>query len=94
MTDLFPDESILNIETEEEYPNRHMCFDGAVNVHGNGIKAILISPAGAHFPMAIKLRFPCTNNIVKYEAYLQSRSRLNMNVKDLKVYGDSILIIS
>lgn len=39
----FPDESILNIEAEEECPNWPMYFDGAVNLHGNEIGPILIS---------------------------------------------------
>lgn len=38
MTDLFLNEPILNIKTEEEHPNWHLYFDEAVNVHGNGIK--------------------------------------------------------
>lgn len=43
MTDLFPDESILNIESEEEHTNWRMYFDWAVNLHGRGIGTILIS---------------------------------------------------
>lgn len=45
-----------------------MYFDGAVNIHGNEIGAILISQADAHYPMAVKLMFPCTNNRVEREA--------------------------
>lgn len=39
---LIPDETIMNIETEEEPPNWRMYLDGAVNVYGNRIGAILI----------------------------------------------------
>lgn len=56
MRDLFPDKSILRIETEEEHSSWNMYFDGAVNMHGNGIRAILISLTGAHYQVAIKLR--------------------------------------
>lgn len=66
MSDLFPDESILNIEVKEEYPNWCMYFDRAANVHGSGINAILVSSAGAHFLVAKKLRFSCTNNTAEY----------------------------
>lgn len=68
MTDLFPDESILSNELEEEHPKWRMYFDGAINIQGSGIRAVLISPTGAHYPVAIKLRFPCTNNMTEYEA--------------------------
>lgn len=93
MMDLFPDESILNIESEEENTEWRMYFDGAVNIHGSGIWAVLVSPTGAHYPVAVKLRFPCTNNMAEYEACIAGlEAALDMNVKDLKVYGDSILI--
>lgn len=51
MTDLFPDELILNIEPKEDQPNWRVYFDGAVNVRGIGIGAILVSPAGVHYTM-------------------------------------------
>lgn len=53
MTDLFPDESILNIESEEEHTNWQMYFDAAVNIHGNGIGAVLVSPTGTHFLVTV-----------------------------------------
>lgn len=51
MTDLVPDELMLNIEVEEDQPNWRMYFDGTVNVPRSGIVAILISPIGAHYPV-------------------------------------------
>lgn len=74
MIDLFIDEFVLNIETQKEYPNWRIYFDGAVNVHWNG-GAILISLVGAQFPVAIKLRFPYTSNMTEYEACSVSQSR-------------------
>lgn len=95
MTDFAPGESILSIDTEEEHTNWRMYFNEAVIVHRNGIRAILSSPAGVHFPVVVKFRFPCTNNMTEYEACIaRLEAVLNMNVKDLEVYGDSILIIS
>lgn len=67
MTDLLLDESNLNTKTEEEYPNWHLNFDGAVNVNRNRIGAILISPTGAHSLIATKLKFPDINNITEYD---------------------------
>jgi|APAga8741243907_1050103.scaffolds.fasta_scaffold01296_2 ribonuclease HI len=46
-----------------------MYFDGAVNVAGNGkMEFDLLSPDGKEFPVNVKLRFECTNNIAEYEA--------------------------
>ncbi|PKI71834.1 hypothetical protein CRG98_007773 [Punica granatum] len=64
----FPDEGILQVNDEEETPGWKMYFDGAVNSTGSGIGTVLISPEGRHFPVAAKIDFPCTNNIVEYEA--------------------------
>lgn len=58
MANLFLEESILNTEREEEHPNWRMYLNGVVNIHRNWIRAILISPSGAHYPMAVKLTFP------------------------------------
>lgn len=89
MTDLFSDKSILSIEKLDEHPNWCMYFDGAVNLHRNGIRAILISLVGAHFFMAVKLRFPYTNNIARSAVCIASLEvALDTDVKDLEVYND------
>lgn len=48
MMDLFSNESILNIESEEENIDWCMCCDGAVNIYESVIGAVLISTTGAH----------------------------------------------
>lgn len=64
-----------------------MYFNEAVNVHGNRNEAILISPAGGHFLVAQSWDF------LGYEACITGlEAALDMNVKDFKFYGDSILI--
>ncbi|KAJ9135006.1 hypothetical protein P3X46_032230 [Hevea brasiliensis] len=71
-----------------------MYFDGAINLSGNGIGVVLISPDGKHFPIAIKLRFDCTNNVIEYEACVMGlQAAIEMKVRKLEVYGDSALII-
>ena len=45
-----------------------MYFDGASNVLGRGVGAVLISPEGNHYPFIAKLSFDCTNNVAEYEA--------------------------
>ncbi|PKI58431.1 hypothetical protein CRG98_021189 [Punica granatum] len=66
----FPDEGILQVDAEEEKPEWKMYFDGAVNSTGSGIGAVLISPDGRYYPVAIDFK-----------------------VKELEVFGDSMLII-
>lgn len=86
MTDLFLDESILNNETEEEDSNWRMYFGGTINVHWTGVGAILISPTWANYLVKIKLRFPCTINMVKYEACIAGlKAALDMEVCYLEV---------
>lgn len=60
----------------------------------NGIGAVPLSTAGAHFPVAVKLRLPCTNDMAEYKACnTDLKATLDMNVKNLEVYGDFVLII-
>ncbi|PKI58222.1 hypothetical protein CRG98_021393 [Punica granatum] len=58
------------------------------------IGAVLISPEGRHFPIAGKIDFPCTNNVAEYEAcILGLQAAIDLKVKELEVFGDSMLII-
>jgi ribonuclease HI len=43
-------------------------FDRAVNVYGNAVDTVIISPNKKQYPISIKLHFECTNNTVEYEA--------------------------
>ncbi|XP_073261622.1 uncharacterized protein [Populus alba] len=71
-----------------------MYFDGAVNVCGNGAGAVIISPDKKQYPVSVKLQFGCTNNTAEYEAcILGLEAALEMNIKKIDVYGDSMLII-
>jgi len=60
-----PDEDILAIEEDDEEVDNNwkMYFNGASNVNGNGIGAVIVSPEGKQFPIALRLEFDCTNNI-------------------------------
>jgi len=89
----FPDEDVLVIE-EEKSDWWVMYFDGAINVCGNGAGAVIISPDKKQYPVSVKLQFECTNNMVEYEACILSlQAALEMNIKKIDVYGDSMLII-
>ncbi|XP_021678292.2 uncharacterized protein LOC110663340 [Hevea brasiliensis] len=92
----FPDEHINAIDEEVEGQNDvwQMYFNGAVNLSGSTIKAVLISLDGKYFPVAVKLRFECTNNVAEYEACVNGlQTAIEMKVNKLEVYGNSALII-
>ncbi|XP_070036565.1 uncharacterized protein [Nicotiana tomentosiformis] len=96
LTTYFPDEEVLFVgeDIAESYPGWRMFFDGATNFKGVGIKAVLISESGQHYPTSAKIRFPCTNNIAEYEAcILGIRMAVDMNIKEFLVIGDSDLLI-
>ncbi|XP_054821800.1 uncharacterized protein LOC129320374 [Prosopis cineraria] len=95
----FLDEGICTIEEGYDEGNDkekewEMYFDGATNMHGNGVGAVIVSPEGKQFLVAIKLEFDCTNNIVEYEACVNGlRAAITLGIQCLKVFGDSTLII-
>ncbi|XP_028186430.1 uncharacterized protein LOC114373084 [Glycine soja] len=69
-------------------------FDGASNILGHGVGAALVSPDNQCIPFTARLGFDCTNNMAEYEACaLGIRAAIDFNVKLLKVYGDSTLVI-
>ncbi|XP_070007873.1 uncharacterized protein [Nicotiana sylvestris] len=96
LTMYFPDEEVLfaGEDIAESYPVWRMFFDGASNFKGVGIGVVLILESGEHYPALAKIRFPCTNNMVEYEAcILGIRMAVNTNIKELLVIGDSDLFI-
>ena len=71
-----------------------MYFDGAANMHGSGVGAVLISPDRKQLPVVVKLEFDCTNNMAEYEACINGlQVAIDLGVKNLEVFGDSALII-
>ena len=72
-----------------------MCFDGVVNQYGNEIGLLLITPKGSHIPLAIKLNFVATNNMVEYEACIFGMEALQeLKVREAEVFRDSTLVIA
>ncbi|XP_057998105.1 uncharacterized protein LOC131177149 [Hevea brasiliensis] len=59
------------------------------------LHAILKLAKKAHIPIAVKLRFFCTNNIAEYSACITGASlkRPRLRIKKIDVYRDSSLII-
>uniref|UniRef100_A0A1U7VRT7 Uncharacterized protein LOC104221278 n=1 Tax=Nicotiana sylvestris TaxID=4096 RepID=A0A1U7VRT7_NICSY len=92
----FPNEEVNSIDEVVLDDNLvwKIYFDGAVNIKGVGIRAILISPIGHHYPATTRLRFFCTNNTIEYEACIMGlKMAIDLDVHELLVMGDSDLLI-
>ncbi|RDX77534.1 Retrovirus-related Pol polyprotein, partial [Mucuna pruriens] len=88
----FLDEHIIAAEKDEQEIHLgkwKLWFDGASNLLGNGIGAVLASPKGQYFPFSARLGFDCTNNVVEYEACTMG---ITMAIEH-QVFGDSALVI-
>ncbi|RQW15600.1 ribonuclease HI family protein, partial [Rhodobacteraceae bacterium CH30] len=80
--------------THEDIDKWIVCFDGASNALGHGVGAVLVSPDDQCIPFTARLGFDCTNNMAEYEACaLGIQAAIDFDVKLLKVYGDSALVI-
>ena len=78
----------------EQYSGRRLFFDGVSNSFEVEIVAILISPEGENYHAAIKLRFPCTNNMIEYKTCIfRLKMALKMEIKNLVVFSDSDLLV-
>ncbi|XP_052484461.1 uncharacterized protein LOC128039832 [Gossypium raimondii] len=94
----FPNEDLMYVATAEEDSHENhpwkLNFDGASNVVGNGIGAVLVSSDGDHYPFTSKLEFDCTNNMAEYESCIMGiRVAIEQKIKLLEVYRDSALVI-
>ena len=91
-------EDIPGIEGEanviEEVIPSVIYFDGFATVGGGGIGIVISDQKSQPLIASCKLDFPCTNNIVEYEAYviglLMAKER---GVQHLEVRGDSNLVV-
>jgi ribonuclease HI len=69
-------------------------FDGFESQEGSGARCILIDPKGKQHFLSCRLEFECTKNIAKYESLVQGiKKSMDLNVKELKVFGDSEIIV-
>lgn len=70
-------------------------FDGASKTKISGARLVLQSLDGFIVEYTIKLDYPIINNEAEYEALITGLGLArNLIVKNLKVYGDSRLVVS
>ena len=69
-------------------------FDGSFTTSEGGAGIVLSKSTGETVSMSFKIDFPCTNNVVEYEAYLTSLAvAREMGIKCLRVIEDSNLVV-
>ena len=90
-----PDEEVLVIRDDVGVSEWWtLYFDEAINVLGNGVGALIISPDRMQYLFSVRLHFECTNNTTEYEACIIGlEAALELKVKKLEVFGDSMLTI-
>ncbi|XP_070036574.1 uncharacterized protein [Nicotiana tomentosiformis] len=82
----FPDEEVSFVGEDiiEAYDGWRMFFDGAANFKGVDIRVVLVSETDQYYPVSAKLRFPCTNNMAEYKAYILGLIlAIDMSIKEL-----------
>ncbi|XP_070044826.1 uncharacterized protein [Nicotiana tomentosiformis] len=92
----FPDEevSFVGEDITKAYDGLRMFFDGEANFKEVGIRDVLVSETSQHYMVSAKFRFPCTNNMAEYEAYILGlRLDIDMNIQELLVIRDSDLLV-
>ncbi|XP_074291076.1 uncharacterized protein LOC141617838 [Silene latifolia] len=89
------DKEILTLKGNKEIEVWQMHIDGAYNQRGEGVGLILRSPHGDLIAQAVRCEFNATNNETEYEALiLGMRRALELGVKNLQVFSDSLLIVN
>ena len=72
-----------------------MYFDRAMNLKGASIGVFLILPMGDWIPIAKRLDFEVTNNILEYKACVCGfKALIAIGIKKADMLGDSKLVIS
>jgi hypothetical protein len=67
-----------------------MFFDGSLMKTGASAGLLFISPLGKHLRYVLRLHFPVSNNMAKYEALVNGlRIAIELGVRRLDAHGDS-----
>ena len=72
-----------------------MYFDGALNINGAGVGILFITPTKDKLRYVLRIHFSASNNAAEYESCLHGlRIAVELGVKRLMVYRDSVLVIN
>ena len=72
-----------------------MYFDGALNINGVGADILFITPTKDNLRYVLRIHFLASNNAAEYEVCLHGlHIAVELGVKCLMVYGDSVLVIN
>ncbi|XP_074291014.1 uncharacterized protein LOC141617755 [Silene latifolia] len=72
-----------------------MYFDGAARRDGAGAGVVFLSPEGHVLPYFFVLTELCSNNVSEYQALILGlQIAIEIGVKDLDIYGDSLLVVN
>jgi hypothetical protein len=70
-------------------------FDGSLQLQGVGARILVTYPKGENFKYVLQMHFPLSNNATEYEALIHGlRITTALNIRRLKVLGDSLLIVN
>ena len=67
-----------------------MYFDGSLMKKGVSMGLVFISPLGVRMRYMVRLHFPFSNNVAKYEALINGlHIAVKLSIRRLDVWGDS-----
>jgi hypothetical protein len=70
-------------------------FDGSLQLHDVGARILVTSPKMECFMYILQMHFLASNNAAEYEALLLGlRIAMTLDICQLKVLGDSLLIVN
>ena len=71
-----------------------MYFDGSLMKKGAGVGLVFVSPLRVHMRYMVRIHFPSSNNVAKYEALINGLCiAVELGIRRLDVQGDSQLVI-
>ena len=67
-----------------------MYFDGSLMKKGTSTGLVFISPLGVRMRYMVRIHFPSSNNVAKYETLINGlRIAIELGIRRLDVRGDS-----
>ncbi|XP_020981490.1 uncharacterized protein LOC110273007 [Arachis duranensis] len=80
------------IDVEVDYWKLY--FDGLKHKDGKGVRILIVSPEGIPSKFLFELKYPCSNNMAKYEALILGLEILiNKGALEVQILGDSQLVL-